>query len=805
VSSGYRRLGVASCVSERRDGSWRDTSYFVVPAGHGVFARVGQAVALDEIREEAPTSPPPQSPPSGAVPSRSRAPPASASSVRSLRRASKSSQSWLNLENNPAFVTAGGKRRPTAGQARERFLRAETQLARSSARKRSVARPRTAVLPRTAVKPPAVRGGRSDVSRGRSDASNDQINVSKAQSNAPKASGRSRSSGRTFGRDGRALNGASSRDAERRGVRASLALETRARPSSVGASDRFERKRGTTVAHRGPGKSVPHPPSSTVSSMVQRRVQQRLRPKGGLPESDLKAFPSLDSLAAAMTRQVDKAILHSFGSPSGQAFSSPAEQKQPGADKSPVRKEDFEQHRMASPLPVSPEKQELRRAMAVDYLDSPPKRAVDTRPLGQLSEMVPSLAPVGKGGGSLLERLQARALARGKTLSLPAEPPSHTEPPSQTEPPSHVERPPPAPQMLSKQAVAQLIVTKPLSSLSEAELTAARHHGLVSDLLIQALGRSLPAAGATPPKPAAASPPKPVVEQSKPKASEPLPTSESAPAAEKVVPLDSEGSVPAAAEGGWRCIVTSYAGMCEMGVHPGQPYKPNQDAIVMEEAPEGRSDALLLCVFDGHGDHGHFVSEGLKEGVSQRVFAYSDEQLLEDPGRCLTEALLETEKELIANEEVDTELSGSTAVCCLVQGDKVTIANVVSFEGWNECALFNVRGRRVTPERCWLRLTGEHWCPRTSPPTTNPRAPQRPSASSSREVSSALSGTRTGTRAPCGYGARGRTSLAWQWRGPSATRQARWRGSPRNQNCLVWCSRGGMRSWWLQATGCGSL
>ena len=83
-------------------------------------------------------------------------------------------------------------------------------------------------------------------------------------------------------------------------------------------------------------------------------------------------------------------------------------------------------------------------------------------------------------------------------------------------------------------------------------------------------------------------------------------------------------------------------------------------------------------MFDGHGDHGHLVSEGLREGVTAKVFAYSDEELLADPGKCITEALLTTEKELISNKEIDTELSGSTAVVCLVQGERVTIANVVS-------------------------------------------------------------------------------------------------------------------------------
>jgi serine/threonine protein phosphatase PrpC len=88
----------------------------------------------------------------------------------------------------------------------------------------------------------------------------------------------------------------------------------------------------------------------------------------------------------------------------------------------------------------------------------------------------------------------------------------------------------------------------------------------------------------------------------------------------------------------------------------------------------------LLCVFDGHGDFGHLVSSHLRQRVPELVFAASDDALDRAPGDVMQAAIQTAEAELIADPAVNTGLSGSTAVVCLVQNDRVTTANVVSLD-----------------------------------------------------------------------------------------------------------------------------
>ncbi|KAA0173381.1 hypothetical protein FNF27_05158 [Cafeteria roenbergensis] len=120
----------------------------------------------------------------------------------------------------------------------------------------------------------------------------------------------------------------------------------------------------------------------------------------------------------------------------------------------------------------------------------------------------------------------------------------------------------------------------------------------------------------------------------------------------------------------------------------------------MMEAPEGRADTLLLCVFDGHGDHGHLVSAHLERRVPAILFEHTDDQLAADPGGCARTALAKAEAELISDPTVETGLSGSTAVVCIVQRDVVTIANV----GDSRAMLVQTDGRALIPKD----LTADH-------------------------------------------------------------------------------------------------
>ena len=83
-------------------------------------------------------------------------------------------------------------------------------------------------------------------------------------------------------------------------------------------------------------------------------------------------------------------------------------------------------------------------------------------------------------------------------------------------------------------------------------------------------------------------------------------------------------------------VVTTYAGLCEAGISsdPEDAGKPNQDAIIMAEdiadengggavpPASGHTDALVLAVFDGHGEHGHLVAGYMRDRLAARLFAH---------------------------------------------------------------------------------------------------------------------------------------------------------------------------------------
>ena len=54
-------------------------------------------------------------------------------------------------------------------------------------------------------------------------------------------------------------------------------------------------------------------------------------------------------------------------------------------------------------------------------------------------------------------------------------------------------------------------------------------------------------------------------------------------------------------------FIGSFAGKSQKGYVPYNPRKVNQDYMLIREDPETRT--LVLGTFDGHGEHGHCISE----------------------------------------------------------------------------------------------------------------------------------------------------------------------------------------------------
>ena len=57
--------------------------------------------------------------------------------------------------------------------------------------------------------------------------------------------------------------------------------------------------------------------------------------------------------------------------------------------------------------------------------------------------------------------------------------------------------------------------------------------------------------------------------------------------------------------------ISAYSGVSCKGIAPYNPDKPNQDSLIMDAIVNETSscDDILFCVFDGHGENGHNVSQ----------------------------------------------------------------------------------------------------------------------------------------------------------------------------------------------------
>ena len=96
--------------------------------------------------------------------------------------------------------------------------------------------------------------------------------------------------------------------------------------------------------------------------------------------------------------------------------------------------------------------------------------------------------------------------------------------------------------------------------------------------------------------------------------------------------------------------------------------------IIHHCAPGTPAAATLLAVFDGHGEDGHLVSRHFRERLPDMVSQHP--QFASDPARAITEAVLEAEAVVIGWGNVDTSLSGSTAVIASLRGSHLTACNI---------------------------------------------------------------------------------------------------------------------------------
>jgi len=89
----------------------------------------------------------------------------------------------------------------------------------------------------------------------------------------------------------------------------------------------------------------------------------------------------------------------------------------------------------------------------------------------------------------------------------------------------------------------------------------------------------------------------------------------------------------------------------------------------------GQSDRLLLAVFDGHGQEGHQVAEFARDHIEETLVNLRKRNA-NDPLQAYRNTFLQLNQRVRSVATINDELSGTTAVSALFEGDQLHIANV---------------------------------------------------------------------------------------------------------------------------------
>ena len=121
-----------------------------------------------------------------------------------------------------------------------------------------------------------------------------------------------------------------------------------------------------------------------------------------------------------------------------------------------------------------------------------------------------------------------------------------------------------------------------------------------------------------------------------------------------------------------KCAVPEYSGVSKKGHAPYNPRKKNQDALIMVEDPS--TNTFVLCVLDGHGEHGDSVSYYFRDYLPNEMFSHP--AWATDVKKASRDAILKVEDQIIRNYRIDTEFSGTTLSMAIIRGNHITGVNV---------------------------------------------------------------------------------------------------------------------------------
>lgn len=116
-----------------------------------------------------------------------------------------------------------------------------------------------------------------------------------------------------------------------------------------------------------------------------------------------------------------------------------------------------------------------------------------------------------------------------------------------------------------------------------------------------------------------------------------------------------------------------YAYVSQRGYYPDSPDKPNQDAFCAHVCFGGDPEQHLLGVFDGHGEFGSQAAQFARDRVPGNLLASG--HFAGNPALAMHNAMVAANMQC-HQADFDDSMSGTTAVCLLVRGRQLLVANV---------------------------------------------------------------------------------------------------------------------------------
>jgi serine/threonine protein phosphatase PrpC len=121
-----------------------------------------------------------------------------------------------------------------------------------------------------------------------------------------------------------------------------------------------------------------------------------------------------------------------------------------------------------------------------------------------------------------------------------------------------------------------------------------------------------------------------------------------------------------------RTPFSAFASLSRVGMVPFNSNKVNQDRVCHAVALGGREDAALFGVFDGHGLHGHHVSDFVSRELPKCLLQQRNWGT--EPEAAMT-AAYETCHERLLSSSIECQYSGTTAVTLFVLGNSLWSCN----------------------------------------------------------------------------------------------------------------------------------